>query len=58
MLHPTQDNMREESIAYDRWNFLSTLEEKILSKKAKVHWLGIGDGNNKQFHQAAKVREV
>ncbi|XP_056842892.1 uncharacterized protein LOC130495511 [Raphanus sativus] len=58
MLNPTQENMREESIAYDRWNFLSILEEKILSQKAKVHWLGIGDGNNKHFHRAAKVREV
>lgn len=58
MLNPTQENMREVSFAYDRWNFLSTLEEKILSQKAKVHWLGIGDGNNKQFHRASRVREV
>ena len=58
MLNPTQENMRQESRAYDRWNILSTLEEKILSQKAKVHWLDIGDGNNKQFHHAAKVREV
>lgn len=29
-----------------------------MSQRAKLHWLGIGDGNNKQFYQAAKVREV
>ncbi|XP_056850253.1 uncharacterized protein LOC108824527 [Raphanus sativus] len=39
-------------------DIVKNLEEKILSQKAKVHWLGIGDGNNKQFHRAAKAREV
>lgn len=56
--NPNSDLMVEEAKAFDRWSFLSLLEEKILSQKAKVHWLSIGDGNNKQFYQAAKVREV
>lgn len=56
--NPSQALMEVESKAYDRWNFLSQLVEKILSQKAKIHWLDVGDGNNKQFYQAAKVREV
>lgn len=56
--NPSPALMEVELKAYDRWNFLSQLEEKILSQKAKIHWLDIGDGNNKQFYQAAKVREV
>lgn len=55
---PTQLNMEEETSARERWQFLSDLEEKILSQKAKLHWLNIGDGNNKQFHCAARVRET
>lgn len=58
LLHPTEENMKEEKKAYDPWFFLSSLEEKILSQKAKVHWLGVGNGNNKQFYRAAKVQEV
>lgn len=29
----------------------------MLSQKAKIHWLKIGDVNNKQFHKADRVRE-
>ena len=47
-----------ESFALTRWIFLSRLEEKVLSQRAKIHWLVIGDGNNKMFHRAAKVREI
>lgn len=45
-------------MAYRRWIFLSALEEKVISQRAKVHWLEVGDGNNKSFHRAATVREV
>ena len=55
---PGQSNMEAELIAYDRWVFLSRIEEKVLSQRAKVHWLDVGDGNNKSFHRAAKVREI
>lgn len=55
---PTQMNIEAESVAYRRWIFLSTLEEKVLSQRAKIHWLSYGDGNNKVYHRAAKVREI
>lgn len=50
--------MESESSLYGRWLFLSTLEEKVISQRAKIHWLDVGDGNNMSFHRAAKVREV
>ena len=55
---PIQSNMEVESIAYDRWSLLSRIEEKVLKQRSKVHWLDVGDGNNKSFHRAAKVREI
>lgn len=55
---PTQANMEAESVALERWSRLSKLEEKVLSQRAKLHWLDVGDGNNKNFHRAAKVREI
>lgn len=58
LTNPSRELMEEESRAYERWCSLSRIEEKVLSQKAKVHWLDVGDGNNKQFYQAAKGREV
>uniref|UniRef100_A0A0D3E309 Reverse transcriptase domain-containing protein n=1 Tax=Brassica oleracea var. oleracea TaxID=109376 RepID=A0A0D3E309_BRAOL len=58
MENPTQLNMEAESVALIRWSFLSRLEKKVLSQKAKIHWLGVGDGNNKNFHKVATIREV
>lgn len=55
---PSQANMEAESATLTRWSLLSRLEEKVLSQRAKIHWLGVGDGNNTTFHRAAKVREV
>lgn len=55
---PTQHNMEADSNAYDRWTLLSRSEEKVLSQRSKIHWLDVGDGNNKSFHRAVKVREV
>lgn len=55
---PSQANMAMEFVAFTRWTFLSRLEEKVLSQRAKIHWLVIGDGNNKTYHRAAKVREI
>lgn len=39
-------------VYYQAW------KNTILVRKQKLHWLKIGDGNNKQFHRAAKTREV
>ncbi|CAA0406061.1 unnamed protein product [Arabidopsis thaliana] len=37
---------------------LTDLEERYLKQKSKLHWLKVGDGNNKAFHKAATVREI
>lgn len=56
--NPYQSNIEVESVAYGRWVLLSTIEEKVISQKAKIHWLDVGDGNNKSFHRAATVRDI
>lgn len=58
LVDPSPGNMEAEAIVYGRWSFLSRLEEKVLSQRAKIHWLDVGDGNNKSYHRAAKVREI
>lgn len=55
---PTQINIEAESVSYRRWIFLSNLEERVMSQRAKIHWLDVGDENNKSYHRAAKVREI
>ena len=55
---PSQANSAEENMLYERWVRLSGIEEKVLSQKAKLHWLEVGDGNNIHFHNAAKTREI
>lgn len=58
LLSPSPANLEEESRAFTRWDLLASIEEKVLSQKAKLHWLDVGDGNNKHYHNAAKGREV
>lgn len=56
--NPTQTTIREELIASERWYRISEIEEKILKQRSKMHWLQLGDRNNKVFHNAAKIREI
>ncbi|KAG7556371.1 hypothetical protein ISN44_As11g024100 [Arabidopsis suecica] len=58
LLNPSQDLMVRESHAFNKWQHLSDLEERFLRQRSKMHWLQVGDGNNRYFHQAAKKREV
>lgn len=46
---PTQENIREECEALERWQRLAGLEEESLKQKSKMHWLEMGDGNNRFF---------
>lgn len=55
---PSRQTMEAENIAYKRWEFVASLEEKYLKQKSKIHWLGIGDENNKMFHRAVTTREA
>ena len=58
LANPNQVNIQDEAIVYRRWIFQAALEGKVMSQRAKIHWLDVGDGNNKSFHRAAKVREI
>lgn len=55
---PTPDTIHEEIRAFDKWQRLAGLEEEFLKQRSKLHWLDVGDGNNKAFHSAIKIREV
>lgn len=34
------------------------LEENFLEQRAKLHWLDVGDQNNKTFHNAIRTRQA
>lgn len=57
-LIPSNENQKEESKAYKRWEKVADLEEAFLKRKSKLHWLNIGDRNNKTFYRAARTRET
>jgi len=54
---PTDAASQDETEAYRKWSHLSELEESFLKQKSKLHWLDVGDKNNKTFFNAAKLRE-
>lgn len=56
--NPTIEAIREEIEAYAKWPKLAGLEEGFLKQRSKIHWLDVGDGNNKFFHSSAKIRKV
>lgn len=58
LTHPTTLAIKEEAEAYERWSHLSELEEGFYKQKSKLHWLNVGDQNNKAFHNAIKIREA
>lgn len=55
---PSQEMIHQELLAYKKWKRLADLEEEFLKQKAKMHWLDVGDGNNKFFHSWVKIREI
>lgn len=55
---PSLENVRAEHDAAVRWQRVSDIEEKVLKQRSKLHWLQVGDKNNKAFHNAAKIRET
>lgn len=54
--NPSQRAMEIESEAYVRWDRIASIEEKYLKQVSKLHWLKVGDKNNKTFHRAATAR--
>lgn len=58
LILPSSSSIRDEAEAYDRWLHIAGLEEEFLKQRAKLHWLEVGDQNNKTFHNAIKTRQA
>ena len=54
----TDVSVQEEAEAYEKWMFVAGLEEDHLKQKAKLHWLEVGDLNNKTFHNSIRARRA
>lgn len=57
-MNPSQSSLEEESDAYRRWDLVSKLEENFLKQRSNVHWLKVGDRNNKSFHRVVVACEA
>lgn len=58
LLNPSSNAIQEEADAYEKWLYVAGLEEEFLKQRAKLHWLDIGDQNNKSFHNAIRARQA
>lgn len=58
LANPSESAVREEAEASGNWLHIATLEEDFLKQRAKLHWLEVGDQNNKTFHRAIKTRQA
>ena len=58
LLNPSQQHLELENEALRRWEFVAGLEESYLKQKSKLHWLKIGDQNNKTYLRAVEPREA
>lgn len=58
LLQATEANVHNEAEVYDKWLYVAGLEEDHLKQKAKMHWLEVGDLNNKTFHNSIKTRKA
>lgn len=56
--HPSSDAMAEEKVAFERWSHVADLEESFFKQQSKLHWLEVGDRNNKTFNRAATTRKA
>lgn len=54
--NPSPQEIAAEALAFERWERVAGLEEKFLKQKSKLHWLDVGDKNNKAFYNAIKER--
>ena len=58
LANPSEEASQDEAEAYGRWLHVARLEEDYLKQKAKLHWLDIGDQNNKTYHRAITSRQA
>ncbi|XP_010512971.1 PREDICTED: uncharacterized protein LOC104788901 [Camelina sativa] len=56
--HPTIVVVPEEAEDFEHWQYVAGLEENLLKHRSKLHWLHVGDQNNRVFHNAVKIREA
>lgn len=54
--NPLPHEVAAEAIAFERWERVANLEENFLKQRSKLHWLHVGDKNNKIFYNAIKER--
>lgn len=55
---PSEVAVQEEAIAYENWLKVASLEEDFLKQRSKLHWLDVGDHNNKAFYNAIRSRQA
>lgn len=58
LLTPSDTEICDEAEAYAKWKHVAELEEAFYKQKYKLHWLHVGDQNNKVFHNAVRLRET
>lgn len=58
LANPNTVAMNEEATAYEKWLHVAELEEDFLKQRSKLHWLDVGDQNNKTFHNSIKTRQA
>lgn len=58
LINPRDEAVREEAEEYEKWLHIAGLEEDHLKERAKLHWLDVGDMNNKMFHTAFQARKA
>ena len=58
LANPSEDAIKEEGEAYGKRLHVASLEEDFLKQRSKLHWLDMGDQNNKTFHRAIKTRQA
>lgn len=56
--NPSEGSAQEEAEAYGKWLHVASLEEDFLKQRSKLHWLEIGDQNNKTFYNAIRTRQA
>ncbi|KAF8114102.1 hypothetical protein N665_0042s0024 [Sinapis alba] len=51
---PTPSAIKAERKALEKWQKLADLEEEFYKQKSKLHWMEVGDRNNRFFSQCCK----
>lgn len=58
LISPTTVAIQEEAEAYDKWLHVTGLGKEFLQQRAKLHWLEVGDHNNKTIQSSIRTRQA